>query len=236
MRFKDAEVLARCDDAGELVAPGGRVEIRYRPQDGRAYHAAVRNLEPLATPELLPDSACAEVKDPPAAGSAKKNGSKPGSKYGARPTKTAQVVGPAPENALLAYTDGACSGNPGPCGAGVVLIDGKQRRELSEYLGEGTNNIAELTAIELALRVAPPERPLRVHTDSQYAIGVLTKGWKAKANQELIAKLRALVVAHSQLELVYVPGHSGVLLNERADVLAVQAVQARASSGWIDIS
>jgi len=65
---------------------------------------------------------------------------------------------------------------------------------------------------------------------------VLTKGWKAKANQELIAKLRELVTAHKTLELVYVPGHSGVLLNERADVLAVQAVQTRASSGWLEIA
>jgi ribonuclease HI len=71
-----------------------------------------------------------------------------------------------------------------------------------------------------------------VHTDSQYAIGVLTKGWKAKANQELIAKLRAQLKAHGQVEIVYVPGHAGVLLNERADALAVQAVQARRSEPW----
>jgi ribonuclease HI len=70
-----------------------------------------------------------------------------------------------------------------------------------------------------------------VHTDSQYAIGLLTKGWKAKANQELVAKLRELLKGR-QVEIVYVPGHAGVLLNERADVLAVQAVQQRASTPW----
>jgi ribonuclease HI len=226
-RFKDSEVLARCDDTGRLLAQGGRVEIRYRATDQRSYNASLSNLAPIEGGEILSDDACAAAQ--PAA--AKTGGTRSGSMSKAQKSEASGANKPLLENALVAYTDGACSGNPGPAGAGVVLIDGKERRELSEYLGTGTNNIAELTAIALAVRAAPADRPIRVHTDSTYAIGVLTKGWKAKANQELIAGLRELLKGR-KVEIVYVPGHAGVLLNERADVLAVQAVQQRASTPW----
>jgi ribonuclease HI len=137
-------------------------------------------------------------------------------------------------DAIVIYADGACSGNPGPAGLGVVLQDGAQRRELSQFLGEGTNNIAELSAIlEAAEAIEDPARPVRIHTDSQYAIGVLSKGWKAKANQELVARVKQALARLEDLELIYVPGHSGVLLNERADALAVQAVKSESSSGWV---
>jgi ribonuclease HI len=173
----------------------------------------------------LPDDACAEVRDAGPRGTNQRAAA-------SKPRAAAAAPGPVPEGTVIAYTDGACSGNPGPAGVGVVLIDGKQRRELSEFLGTATNNIAELTAVALAVAAVPAGRPLRVHTDSQYAIGVLTKGWKAKANQELIAKLRADLKTHGKVEIVYVPGHAGVLLNERADTLAVQAVQNRRSEPW----
>ncbi len=65
-------------------------------------------------------------------------------------------------------------------------------------------------------------------TDSKYAIGVLTKGWKAKVNQELIARTRQVLAGRS-LKLVYVPGHSGVPMNERADELAREAVRTGTS-------
>ena len=61
VRFKGDEVLARCDASGQLVSDGGRVEIRYRPRDGRSYRAGVRNLESLPDAEILPDDACAPV-------------------------------------------------------------------------------------------------------------------------------------------------------------------------------
>jgi ribonuclease HI len=68
-----------------------------------------------------------------------------------------------------------------------------------------------------------------VHTDSQYSIGVLQKGWKAKVNQELIAKTKSLLAKRPQARLVYVPGHAGVPMNERADELAREAI-SRAKS------
>ena len=91
-------------------------------------------------------------------------------------------------------------------GIGVVVIDGEKRREKGEYLGIGTNNIAELTAIERGIDLADGGEPrrLRVYTDSSYAIGVLDKGWKAKANQELIARLKRRL-APLDIEFVKVP-------------------------------
>jgi ribonuclease HI len=102
-----------------------------------------------------------------------------------------------------------------------------------EYLGEGTNNIAELTGVLRAAEIVPDGAAAVVHTDSQYAIGVLTKGWKAKANKELIASVK-VVLARRQASgqswrIVYVPGHAGVPLNERADELAREAVRTRTS-------
>jgi len=129
------------------------------------------------------------------------------------------------------WTDGACSGNPGPAGLGVVIIDGKQRKELSEYLGEGTNNIAELTAILRGLSlVTDRTRPVIVYSDSQYSIGLLTQNWKAKKNVELVHQLRELTQQFSDLRFVKVAAHSGISLNERVDQLAVAAIRSRSGS------
>ena len=87
-----------------------------------------------------------------------------------------------------------------------------------------------LRSVELALELG---RPLRLYTDSQYSIGVLTKGWKAKANKELIAKLRVSLDQHPDVKLFHVRGHEGITLTERADELAVRAVRDRSSTGWV---
>ena len=83
-------------------------------------------------------------------------------------------------------------------GIGAVIVNGQERQELSEFLGTGTNNIAELTAIERALQEVPSSdraRMVVVHTDSSYSIGILDKGWKAKANKELIAEILGEIFA-----------------------------------------
>jgi len=135
--------------------------------------------------------------------------------------------------AIIVYTDGACSGNPGPAGLGAVIMDGDKRQELSEYLGEGTNNIAELTAIFRALQVLDtPEgraRPIHIHTDSSYSIGVLTKDWKPKKNLDLIASMRDLITKFRYLQLIKVKGHAGIPENERADELARLSIEDRAT-------
>jgi ribonuclease HI len=109
-----------------------------------------------------------------------------------------------------------------------VVIDGAERTELSEYLGQATNNIAELTAIERGLEVvADRSRPVFVHSDSSYAIGLLSKDWKAKANVDLVARIRALVAGFPAIRWVKVPGHAGVPENERCDQLARDAITRR---------
>jgi ribonuclease HI len=212
--LRGQRVLARANADRSLLVDSGRVEIRYRQNDGRAYHASVRNLEVTDGAKLLDDEACV----PATAATAPAR---------VEPVPPAHAGRP---DAWIAYTDGACSGNPGPAGSGVVLVapDGKMHEGL-EYLGEATNNVAELTAILRALEWIPAAaRAIVVYTDSQYAIGVLQKGWKAKVNQELVARTRRVVETRGA-KLVYVPGHKGVPLNERADELAREAILARAT-------
>lgn len=203
------------------------MEIRYKPNDGRAYRAAARNLERVEGEPLLADDHCAPAASAPstaAQGAAAKGGA-------AAEGKAAWGAAELPEGAWIAYTDGACSGNPGPAGLGVIVLGpGGERAEGFEYLGQATNNVAELTAVLRALQAVPPSAPaLVIHTDSQYAIGVLTKGWKAKANVELVAEIREALARRAGVRLVYVPGHAGVALNERADELAREAIASRRS-------
>ncbi len=217
--LRGTRVLARVRRDRTFEVQGGRVEIRFKPNDGKAYFAAASNLTLEPNSELLEDAACG-IADPVA-----KNGAKDAK------AKAKAKAGPAPAVARpgdwVAYTDGACSGNPGPAGLGVVVIapDGEMR-EGREYLGTGTNNIAELTAVLRAVEGTPKDaKGVLIHTDSQYAIGVLSKGWKAKANQELVGTIKALLNKRPEVRLSYVPGHSGVPLNERADELAREAIR-----------
>ncbi|MEM1416354.1 MAG: ribonuclease H [Myxococcota bacterium] len=234
MKLRGATVYARCDASGALVDEGGRVEIRYKPKDGRAYAAGARNLSPAGDATVFPDAHCGEAEPVASKGKGATKGKKGGAKKAGKAAGPPPPEHPAPGEAL-AYCDGACSGNPGPAGLGVVLRYDDRERVLSEFLGRGTNNIAELTAILRACEGAPDlERPYRIYTDSTYSIGVLTKGWKAKANRELVAEVKDALAAFRDVQLHYVKGHAGVPLNEKADALAVAAVDARASAGWSD--
>ena len=221
MQLRGTRVFARVNEAGEpVVGSDGRVEVRYKAQDTRAYRAAKRNLEGIAGEAVLPDTAVAEATAEAA----------PRSKADRAQRANSQKH---PEGAIIVYADGACSGNPGPAGVGVVIQDDRGRHELSHFLGTATNNIAELTAVlEAAQAIEDRTRPVRIHTDSKYAIGVLALGWKAKANTELVEKVRQALKPFKDLQLIHVPGHAGVVLNERADALAVQAVKSSDSSGW----
>lgn len=178
----------------------GRVEVVYKPADGaRVYRAGAKNLVPTG------DAAIEIAVGEPA------------------PDRRAQTA--IPENAIHVWTDGGCVPNPGPAGIGVVIIDGKDRREISEYLGMGTNNIAELTAIVRGLESVPVrDRTVVVYSDSAYAIGLLTQNWKPKANVELVVKLRELLKEFPDVRFVKVAAHTGIALNERVDQLAASAI------------
>jgi len=214
--LRGQRVLARVKEDGTFAAEGGRVEIRYKPTDGRAYQAGVRNLELVAGEALLPDDAVVPGEKVPSKEERKAD----------KKEKAAANIAPVPKDAWTVYADGACSGNPGPAGLGIVLVaPGGKISEGFEYLGTGTNNIAELTAILRAAEYVPTGATAVLHTDSQYSIGVLTKGWKAKANQDLVASVKKALATRPTWRIVYVPGHAGVPLNERADELAREAVK-----------
>ena len=222
MSFKGQPVWVNVGDDGKpILDQAGRAEMKYRETDQKTYKPSPTNLVPDAGAPV--------------------NAAKPTTRVAKSP---APVVPPAPSPAKIVsplsggsdvihvWTDGACSGNPGPMGIGIVVISGATRKEHGEYLGKGTNNIAELTAIARGLEIAATVKPgtlhtIRVYTDSAYSIGLLQQGWKAKANQALVADLRRQVSAYPNIRFVKVAGHAGVPENERCDLLATQAVATR---------
>ncbi len=137
------------------------------------------------------------------------------------------------------YTDGACSGNPGPGGWGVLLRYGEHEKELSGGESQTTNNRMELTAAIRALQAL--NRPCQVdfYTDSEYLRQGITRwlpnwkrrGWKTAAkkpvkNQDLWRELDAAIQGH-EISWHWVRGHAGHRENERVDHLAREAIPAR---------
>ena len=122
------------------------------------------------------------------------------------------------------YTDGACSGNPGEMGLGVFFKD--LNSGFSIYKNYGTNNQAELLAIYYALSFITEHKEVTIFTDSAYAIGMLDKGWQAKANINLIQKLKKLI-SYFDITFKKVKGHAGIEGNEIADTLATKAIKLK---------
>jgi ribonuclease HI len=139
----------------------------------------------------------------------------------------------AREGEALVWTDGACSGNPGPGGWGAVLRYGGHQKELhGGEAGATTNNRMELMAAIRALESLTRPAVVRLHTDSAYLRGGITRwlpnwkrsGWLTAARQpvknaDLWQRLEATVQRH-QVEWLWVKGHAGNPGNERADALA----------------
>lgn len=232
VRFRDDEVIACCrPDGTPLAGADGFVPFMYRA-GGKQYKTRPDRLTPIAGAAVVEDFmqlAKGGAGGGASGGSPKKSASR-GS--GGKPATMRHGVytDVRPEDqAVQVWTDGACSGNPGPAGLGAIVLYNGQVAEKSEYLGIGTNNIAELTAILRGLEMVKAQGisrdvPVDVVTDSSYCIGLLTKGWKAKKNQDLVANLRAEVAQVADIRLLKVPGHAGVPLNERADELAREAI------------
>lgn len=140
------------------------------------------------------------------------------------------------------WTDGACSGNPGPGGWGALLVAGNNRKELHGGEPDTTNNRMELMAAIEALNALKKPSAVTLHTDSTYVKDGLTKwihgwkrnGWKTAAkkpvkNKDLWQALEAACARH-EMKWVWVKGHAGDEGNEKADELARRgAEEARAS-------
>jgi ribonuclease HI len=137
--------------------------------------------------------------------------------------------------AIELYTDGACSGNPGPGGWGAILISGKHRKELSGYEANTTNNRMELTAVIAGLQSLKKSSSVALYSDSQYVLQGLESwmanwkknGWRTSnkkpvKNVDLWQALDVLLGQH-HVTFHWIRGHSGHLENERADQLAVEA-------------
>jgi len=133
------------------------------------------------------------------------------------------------------WTDGGCKPNPGPGGWAAILRFGAAEKELSGGEGATTNNRMELTAAAAALEALTKPCDVVLHTDSQYVQNGITRwhtGWVRKnwrnaagdpvANMDLWRRLLAAAAQH-KVDWKWVRGHSGDVMNERADVLATQA-------------
>ena len=129
---------------------------------------------------------------------------------------------------VMLYSDGACSGNPGPAGWAAILVFGKHEKEVVGGAIESTNNRAEVMAVIVGLEALKFACEVEVVTDSQYVIGTLSLGWKRKANHDLLAKADASMAKHA-VSFTKVNGHSGNAMNERCDRLAKAEVERQRS-------
>lgn len=141
------------------------------------------------------------------------------------------------------YTDGACSGNPGPGGWGAVLRYGKTEKEISGGALSTTNNRMELSAVIAALRILKEPCEVTLTTDSKYVADSISKGWvygwkkrgwvksdkKPALNADLWEQLLPLLEIH-KVTICWVKGHAGHPENERCDFLAVQESRKFAGS------
>lgn len=137
-------------------------------------------------------------------------------------------------NEVTIYTDGACSGNPGPGGYGVVLQSGKYSKEISGGEPNTTNNRMELMAVIVGLKALKRPCNVKLYSDSQYVVNMVNLGWMEKwkrsgwmrnksepaKNVDLLKELDSLLQTHN-VEMIWVKGHADNPYNNRCDELAV---------------
>jgi ribonuclease HI len=138
---------------------------------------------------------------------------------------------------VIIYTDGACIGNPGPGGYGVIIISGKQRKELSGGFRLTTNNRMELMAAIVGLSSIQEKSKVTLYSDSRYLVDAMSQGWvkkwRAKSwkrgkaeNVDLWERLLELCTRHD-VTFNWVEGHASNPFNNRCDVLSVQAARGK---------
>lgn len=137
------------------------------------------------------------------------------------------------EEKVIIYTDGACSGNPGPGGWGAILMYKDAKKEISGGMKSTTNNIMEITAVVEALKCLKIESDVQVYSDSAYTVNAFKQGWiynwmkngwktankEPVKNKELWQELYALTKKH-RVEFIKVKGHADNEFNNRCDEMA----------------
>ena len=140
------------------------------------------------------------------------------------------------ENVVI-YTDGACSGNPGPGGWGAILMYGEHKKEISGGEKNTTNNIMEITAVIEGLKCLKIESNVEIYSDSAYVVNAFKNGWiynwmkngwrtsnkEPVKNKELWIELYDFTKVH-EIEFIKVKGHSDNEFNNRCDELARNAI------------
>ncbi len=133
------------------------------------------------------------------------------------------------------FTDGACSGNPGPGGYGAIMRSGDHYKELSQGFRRTTNNRMELMAVIVALEaIKKPKAKVKLYSDSKYVVDAINKGWldnwvkvdfKKKKNPQLWKRFLQIYKKH-EVDFIWVKGHDEHPENERCDELAVIATSS----------
>ncbi|MEJ2283581.1 MAG: ribonuclease HI [Desulfobacterales bacterium] len=213
MRFKQNKVWMAVDAQGQPIVKEGKVLVKYQLKQDYEYWVKKGSVTPLESQESATQHLSANSRGPQVSGSKE-------------PDEAVRLDAGSLADKICVFTDGASSGNPGPSGIGVVLRYGEHEKEISEFIGSATNNIAELKAIETGLSALKNrDIPVRLFTDSTYAYGVLTQNWKPKKNRQLVEKIKKKLKGFKDLKFIKVKGHSGHPDNERADYLATSAIK-----------
>jgi ribonuclease HI len=214
MWFKENKVWVATNAQGKPVFNDGKVLIKYQIKQDYEYWVNKKNVRPLDSPPVK----SLHLKKTKSRNKKFSNGKKAADRTTWDETEY--------KDKICLFTDGASSGNPGPSGIGVLLRYGKHEKEISEFIGNATNNIAELKAIEAGLSALKnTDIPVRLFTDSKYAYGLLTLNWKARKNQEMVESIKSIMDGFKDLKIIKVKGHSGHPGNERADYLATSAIK-----------
>ena len=159
--------------------------------------------------------------------------------FSAIPSENAGGDSKPKDGEITIYTDGGSSGNPGPGGYGVVIINEGKKKELTGGFRLTTNNRMELMGVIIALRnIESGDKPITLYTDSSYVVNSITKGWAEKwrknnwiksdkqpaINSDLWEELLDLIKSLN-IKFMWVKGHAGNVYNERCDELAVTSAK-----------
>ena len=182
MLFKGCKVYAQISQDGTLVEKDGVVKIKYQLQQENEYLARASAIQEITEHELKKMKHQREQREKP---STIKN----------PPPASEEIFD---DNTIFVFTDGACTGNPGPAGIGVFFQYRDNKKD--------------------------PTLPVALFTDSSYCYGVLTSSLRAKKNRDLVEEIKKKMGRFPLLKFFKVEGHKGIEGNEKANLLAQQAI------------